>query len=159
MGSLQDLPHVDIMSPITKFAASVPHTERVADMVSMAFREAVNGAPGPSYLEIPRDMLDAKVPLERARIPQAGRLSRVDQIGRRSRRHRKARRHSRQLGTTLRAVRHAGVDFARSRCRGGALPRAQHARLHERFRAAAFSRRAIRMGLTARAAPPSTRPT
>ena len=72
MGSLQDLPHVDIMSPITKFAATVPHTERVADMVSMAFREAVNGAPGPSYLEIPRDVLDAKVPLERARIPKAG---------------------------------------------------------------------------------------
>jgi acetolactate synthase-1/2/3 large subunit len=72
MGSLQDLPHVDIMAPITKFAASVPHTERIADMVSMAFREAVNGAPGPSYLEIPRDVLDAKVPLERARIPQPG---------------------------------------------------------------------------------------
>jgi acetolactate synthase I/II/III large subunit len=72
MGSLQDLPHVDIMQPITKFAASVPHTERVADMVSMAFREAVNGAPGPSYLEIPRDVLDAKVPLERARIPRPG---------------------------------------------------------------------------------------
>lgn len=72
MGSLQDLPHVDIMSPITKFAASVPHTERIADMVSMAFREAVNGAPGPSYLEIPRDVLDAKVPLERARIPRPG---------------------------------------------------------------------------------------
>ena len=72
MGSLQDLPHVDIMSPITKFAASVPHTERIADMISMAFREAVNGAPGPSYLEIPRDVLDAKVPLERARIPQPG---------------------------------------------------------------------------------------
>jgi acetolactate synthase-1/2/3 large subunit len=72
MGSLQDLPHVDFMQPITKFAASVPHTERVADMVSMAFREAMNGAPGPSYLEIPRDVLDAKVPLERARIPQPG---------------------------------------------------------------------------------------
>ena len=68
MGSLQDLPHVDIMAPITKFAASVPHTERIADMVSMAFREAVNGAPGPVYLEIPRDVLDAKVPLERARF-------------------------------------------------------------------------------------------
>jgi acetolactate synthase-1/2/3 large subunit len=36
MGSLQDLPHVDIMAPITKFAASVPSTERVADMISMA---------------------------------------------------------------------------------------------------------------------------
>jgi acetolactate synthase-1/2/3 large subunit len=72
MGSLQDLPHVDIMAPITKFAATVPHTERIADMVSMAFRESVNGAPGPAYLEIPRDVLDAKVPLERARIPAPG---------------------------------------------------------------------------------------
>src|SRR6476620_9223177 len=44
MGSLQDLPHVDIISPITKFAATVPSTERVADMISMAIREAFNGA-------------------------------------------------------------------------------------------------------------------
>jgi acetolactate synthase-1/2/3 large subunit len=73
MGSLQDLPHVDMMTPITKFAASVPATERIADIVSMAFRECYNGAPGPSFLEIPRDVLDAKVPLEKARIPAAGR--------------------------------------------------------------------------------------
>src|SRR3984957_14894411 len=43
MGSLQDLPHVDIISPITKFAASVPSTERVADVVSLAAREGFNG--------------------------------------------------------------------------------------------------------------------
>jgi len=73
MGSLQDLPHVDMMAPITKFAATVPHTARVADLVSMAFREAYAGAPGPSFLEIPRDVLDARVPLEQARIPEAGR--------------------------------------------------------------------------------------
>lgn len=72
MGSLQDLPHVDMMNPITKFAATVPHTERVADMVSMAFRECFHGSPGPSFLEIPRDVLDAKVPLAKARIPGAG---------------------------------------------------------------------------------------
>ncbi|WP_046468571.1 thiamine pyrophosphate-binding protein [Allosalinactinospora lopnorensis] len=72
MGSLQDLPHVDMMTPITKFAASVPATERVADIVSMAFREAHHGAPGPSFLEIPRDVLDAKVPAANARIPEAG---------------------------------------------------------------------------------------
>ena len=59
MGSLQDLPHVDMMQPITKFASSVPSTDRVADMVSMAVRECYNGAPGPSFLEIPRDILDA----------------------------------------------------------------------------------------------------
>src|SRR4051794_16163189 len=72
MDSLQELPPVDMMAPITKFAASVPHTERVADIVSMAFRECYNGAPGPSFLEIPRDVLDAKVPREKARVPAAG---------------------------------------------------------------------------------------
>ncbi|WP_158888735.1 thiamine pyrophosphate-binding protein [Amycolatopsis anabasis] len=72
MGSLQDLPHVDMMAPITKFAATVPRTERVADLVSMAFRECYHGAPGPSFLEIPRDVLDAKVPADSARVPKAG---------------------------------------------------------------------------------------
>ncbi|MGH7931985.1 MAG: thiamine pyrophosphate-binding protein, partial [Candidatus Binataceae bacterium] len=72
MGSLQDLPHVDMMQPITKFAATVPSTDRVADMVSMAFRECYNGAPGPSFLEIPRDILDGRVDADKARIPQPG---------------------------------------------------------------------------------------
>ncbi|MCW2938341.1 MAG: ilvB2 [Actinomycetia bacterium] len=72
MGSLQDLPHVDMMAPITKFSATVPSTERVADLVSMAFRECFNGAPGPSFLEIPRDVLDAQVPMAKARVPEAG---------------------------------------------------------------------------------------
>jgi acetolactate synthase I/II/III large subunit len=72
MGSLQDLPHVDMMSPITKFAATVPSTERVADMVSMAAREAFNGAPGPVYLEIPRDVLDREVELAKAVVPKPG---------------------------------------------------------------------------------------
>ena len=69
MGSLQDLPHVDLMAPITKFSAGVRSTERIADMVSMACRESHNGAPGPSYLEIPRDILDAEIDLKDARIP------------------------------------------------------------------------------------------
>jgi acetolactate synthase-1/2/3 large subunit len=73
MGSLQDLPHVDMMSPITKFAATVPSTERVADMISMAAREAFNGAPGPVYLEIPRDVLDREVDAAKAVLPQPGR--------------------------------------------------------------------------------------
>ena len=72
MGSLQDLPHVDIMAPITKFSAGVRNTERIADMVSMAAREAFSGAPGPAYLEIPRDVLDREIPVETARIPAAG---------------------------------------------------------------------------------------
>src|SRR3982075_4265496 len=72
MGSLQDLPHVDLMTPITKFAATVPSTERVADMISMAAREAFNGAPGPVYLEIPRDVLDREVEISKAIVPKPG---------------------------------------------------------------------------------------
>jgi len=72
MGSLQDLPHVEMMTPITKFAAGVMSTERVADMISMAARESFAGAYGPSYLEIPRDILDREIPLENAVIPQPG---------------------------------------------------------------------------------------
>ncbi len=72
MGSLQDLPHVDMMGPITKFASGVFSTERVADMVSMAARECFNGAYGPSYLEIPRDILDREIPIETAVIPEPG---------------------------------------------------------------------------------------
>jgi acetolactate synthase-1/2/3 large subunit len=72
MGSLQDLPHVELMSPITKFAATVPSTERVADMIAMAAREAFNGATGPVYLEIPRDVLDREVDVSKAVLPQPG---------------------------------------------------------------------------------------
>ncbi|MBO6560097.1 MAG: thiamine pyrophosphate-binding protein [Nisaea sp.] len=72
MGSLQDLPHVDIMAPITKFSAGVRSTERAADMVSMAARECFAGAYGPSYLEIPRDVLDREVPMSSAVIPSPG---------------------------------------------------------------------------------------
>ena len=73
MGSLQDLPHVDMMAPITKFSAGVRSTERIADMISMAARECFAGAYGPAYLEIPRDVLDREVGLTEATIPEPGR--------------------------------------------------------------------------------------
>ena len=72
MGGLQDLPHVDMMRPITKFSSTVASTERVADMVAMAARECFTGAPGPSYLEIPRDVLDREIDFDDAVVPAAG---------------------------------------------------------------------------------------
>ncbi len=72
MGGLQDLPHVDMMRPITKFASTVMSTERVADMVSMAARECFAGAYGPAYLEIPRDVLDREVDIAKAVLPKPG---------------------------------------------------------------------------------------
>src|SRR5262245_41543905 len=73
MGSLQDLPHVNMMSAITKFAATVVSTERIADMIAMAARECFAGAYGPAYLEIPRDILDREIDIAKAVIPRPGR--------------------------------------------------------------------------------------
>ena len=132
MGSLQDLPHVDMMTPITKFASGVFSTERVADMVAMAARECFNGAYGPAYLEIPRDILDAEIPLERARIPEPGSLPDVDEVDRRPGGCRKARRHPGRLRAPGGAVRPAGLGERQPRGGDRLRPRARHPGLHER---------------------------
>src|SRR5438094_579718 len=38
MGGLQDMAHVDLMKPITKWAVSVPHARRLGEYVTSAFR-------------------------------------------------------------------------------------------------------------------------
>ena len=81
----------------------------------MAFREAFNGAPGPSFLEIPRDVLDCKVDLAKAVDPGRRHVSRVDEEHRRSARHREAGRHPREREAPVRAARHTRSG----RCRGG----------------------------------------
>ncbi len=62
MGSLQELDHVGLMKPITKFAATVYHTERIPEVLGMAFRQAYNGRPGPVFVEVPADVLFNAVP-------------------------------------------------------------------------------------------------
>jgi acetolactate synthase-1/2/3 large subunit len=63
MGPLQDIPHVDILKPVTRIA----RTARVAEQVIREFDEAVGrangdlGEPGPVYLEIPTDVLRTNV--------------------------------------------------------------------------------------------------
>jgi acetolactate synthase-1/2/3 large subunit len=70
MGSLQDLSHVAMMTPITRFASTVMTTERIAEMMGQALREMWNGSPGPGYLEIPHDILDAKIDISKVRFPK-----------------------------------------------------------------------------------------
>jgi acetolactate synthase-1/2/3 large subunit len=64
MGPLQDIPHVDILRPVTRTA----RTARVPDQVIREFDEAVahamgaGGEPGPVYIEVPTDVLRTHVP-------------------------------------------------------------------------------------------------
>ena len=57
MGSLQDMNHVELMRPITKWSVSVPSTDRLQEYVDSAFRIAQAGVPGPVFLEMPLDLL------------------------------------------------------------------------------------------------------
>jgi acetolactate synthase-1/2/3 large subunit len=125
MGSLQDLPHVDMITPITKFAATVPHTARAADMVSMAFRECFNGAPGPSFLEIPR-ALRAGPP------PQAGGIPRVHALRGRPGRRRAAGRPHRAVREAVRPAGQPGVDVPGYGRSHRVRPHAQRPGVHER---------------------------
>ena len=64
MGPLQDIPHVDILRPVTRTS----RTLRVPDQVVRELDEAVAramgdaGEPGPVYVEIPTDVLRTHVP-------------------------------------------------------------------------------------------------
>lgn len=57
MGSLQDMNHVELMRPITKWSVAVPSTDRLQEYVDSAFRIAQAGVPGPVFLETPLDLL------------------------------------------------------------------------------------------------------
>lgn len=57
MGSLQDMDHVELMRPITKWSASVTETRRLDEFMTTAFRIAMTGVPGPVFLEMPLDIL------------------------------------------------------------------------------------------------------
>ena len=60
-GSLQEMDHIGVMRPITKYADAVYQTERIPEYIELAIRHAVSGIPGPSYLEIPMDVFMAEV--------------------------------------------------------------------------------------------------
>jgi acetolactate synthase I/II/III large subunit len=57
MGSLQDMNHVELMRPVTKWSVSVPSTDRLQEYVDSAFRICQAGVPGPVFLEMPLDLL------------------------------------------------------------------------------------------------------
>jgi len=56
-GSLQEMDHVGLMKPITKWSGACYDTARIPEFIEIAVRHAVTGIPGPVFLEIPMDVL------------------------------------------------------------------------------------------------------
>src|SRR4029077_274718 len=62
--------HTGLMRPVTKWSYSIGQTARIPEFVAMAFRHAVSGRPGPVFLEIPIDVLFARVDEEAVKFPE-----------------------------------------------------------------------------------------
>jgi acetolactate synthase-1/2/3 large subunit len=69
-GSLQEMDHIGVVRPITKYADAIYQTHRIPEYVELAIRHAVSGTPGPAYLEIPMDVFMGQCEWEQARMPK-----------------------------------------------------------------------------------------
>jgi acetolactate synthase-1/2/3 large subunit len=69
-GSLQEMDHIGVMRPITKYADACYQTHRIPEYIELAVRYAISGIPGPAYLEIPMDVLMGQVEWADAPIPK-----------------------------------------------------------------------------------------
>ena len=69
-GSLQEMDHVSVMKPISKWADSCYETSRIPEYIEIAIRNAVSGVPGPAFLEIPMDVLSAPIEWEKVVFPK-----------------------------------------------------------------------------------------
>jgi thiamine pyrophosphate-dependent acetolactate synthase large subunit-like protein len=126
MGPLQDIPHVDILRPVTRYS----RTARVPEQVIREMDEAVSfargdlGEQGPAYIEIPTDVLRASVSsrlvLDEWMRPKPGRTvlpdpkavaAAVDAIW----------NAKRPLVITGRGARHAGAELVRFLDASGAV--------------------------------------
>jgi len=58
---LQDMSQLPVIAPMVKKAWVCHRAERIPEFVDLAFRTAASGRPGPVYLELPCDVLNAAV--------------------------------------------------------------------------------------------------
>jgi len=68
-GSLQEMDHLGVVKPITKFCDAIYQTERIPEYIELAIRHAVSGVPGPAFLEIPMDVFMGNVEGDGPPIP------------------------------------------------------------------------------------------
>jgi thiamine pyrophosphate-dependent acetolactate synthase large subunit-like protein len=67
---LQDMRQAPVIEPMVKKALVCHKTERIPEFVDLAYRTAMSGRPGPVYLELPVDVLNART--EEANVKRTG---------------------------------------------------------------------------------------
>jgi acetolactate synthase-1/2/3 large subunit len=69
-GALQEMNQIDMIKPVTKWNATCYETRRIPEYMSIAFRQATMGRPGPVFLELPPDILFNEIDEDEVTIPQ-----------------------------------------------------------------------------------------
>ena len=94
---LQDMTQLPVISPMVKKALVCHNAERIPEFIDMAFRYAIQGRPGPVYLELPCDMLNATPDMSKVKKYRSTVTSRAVDCGSAGKDHRHAvgRRKSR----------------------------------------------------------------
>lgn len=57
MGALQDAPQIELLRPVTKRADTALETRRLREVMDAAFRDALAPRMGPTYVDLPMDVL------------------------------------------------------------------------------------------------------
>lgn len=70
MGAFQETPQVEAARPFVKYAAQVDRIERIPYFVEQAVRTSLYGRPGPVYLDLPGDVIDARIDEAAVRQPK-----------------------------------------------------------------------------------------
>jgi acetolactate synthase-1/2/3 large subunit len=68
---LQDMSQLPVITPMVKKAWVCTVAERIPEFIDLAFRTALSGRPGPVYLELPCDVLNAKVDPAKVKRPRS----------------------------------------------------------------------------------------
>jgi acetolactate synthase-1/2/3 large subunit len=58
-GFPQDMDQLQVVRPFTKWARSCHDIRRIPEYIATAYRQALRGRPGPAYIEIPYDVMEA----------------------------------------------------------------------------------------------------
>src|SRR5271154_1858796 len=61
MGGFQELDHVSLLKPHTKFAAQPPSVQRIPYFLEKAYRSTFYGRPGPAFIDVPANFIRSRV--------------------------------------------------------------------------------------------------
>src|SRR5271157_2309119 len=61
LGAFHETPHLELVRPITKWSATVYQSGQIPEYIDMAFRKAVRGMPGPTFVVFPQDVMENEI--------------------------------------------------------------------------------------------------